>query len=283
MTVTIPNYQIERNEPTLIEINEHLYVERMHTKEHRVLVRNTMHGLTLVESGHKKVEINGDTVTIGAQQAVLFAQGNYFSNQNSPDYRALSFFFDDVFLHDFLKRYSIDIHTPPKQISIVGYEACGNIQRLLDSMTETHSKKTPMQTILLSQQFELLLLELLQHFPDATKAFFSHIGATSKERMRFILEANLDIIGSVEQMQKLLRMSPSQFHKAFQKQFGTSPKTWLDAQRMQKATFLLLHSDKSIAQIAAECGYSTSSWFIARFKEHYKSTPKSYREENRYK
>jgi len=105
---------------------------------------------------------------------------------------------------------------------------------------------------------------------------FQHIIETSEERMRDILEENIDIIEKVSDMHRLMRMSPSHFQKQFQKNFQTSPKVWLDKQRMKKARFLLSSTRKSITEVATECGYSTSSWFIVQFKKHCKTTPKEY-------
>jgi AraC-like DNA-binding protein len=113
--------------------------------------------------------------------------------------------------------------------------------------------------------------------------FFKHIIETSTDRMRYILEENLDILEKVSDMHKLLRMSPSYFQKQFHRTFNTTPKIWLDQQRIKKAQFILSSTSKTITQIATDCGYSTSSWFIVQFKKYCKITPKEYRVKNQYK
>ena len=283
MTVTIPNYMIERKEPTLIHLNDNLYLEQMKTDTQKVLVRNTMHGLTLIESGHKEVEMNGQHTVIDKEHAIFFAQGNYFSNQNSPDYRTLTLFFNDNYILELLQKYHISPQCKANRIEVIPYHSVNMIKMLVESIKVTAKEKKAHFKTLLKLKIELLFLEFYQHFPKQLECFFQHILETSDERMSYILEENLDILYSVGDMHTLLRMSPSHFHTQFVRQFGESPKVWLDKKRMEKAKFLLNTSDKSIKQIAAECGYSTASWFIVQFKKYCKTTPKAYRIENRYK
>ena len=76
MTITIPNYQIQTNEPTLVKIDTNLYIESMNTKHNKVQVRNTMHGLVLIEDGSKEVEFEEDFLELGKYNAIFFSQGN---------------------------------------------------------------------------------------------------------------------------------------------------------------------------------------------------------------
>lgn len=283
MTITIPNYLIETNEPTLIKLDDGLYMERMHTPTQKVLVRSTMHGLTLIESGCKEVELDASHYHINKDNAVFFSQGNYFTNRNTPDYRAITLFYDDTYIYSFLNRFQIALPHNTRSTLVLPYEREENIMRLVNSIIMTHQKESSQQTTLLKLQTELLFMEFYTAFPLQTSSFFRHILDTSNERMRYTLEANIDILHTVSDMQRLLRMGTTAFHTQFQKQFGTSPKIWLDTQRMEKAKFLLTSTQKSITEIASECGYATASWFIVQFKKYCKTTPRSYREKNRYK
>ena len=283
MTITIPNYLIDKKEPTLIQLDSNLYIERMQAHTSKVLVRNTMHGFTLVEAGYKEVEMDGQNYRIEKEHAIFFTQGNYFTNRNSFDYRSLTVFFDDRYIIDFTRKYHISPDHKAERIKIINYQSHINILILLSSITTTHQEKKHHHAALLKLKIELLLLEFYQSFPAQMDSFFLHILQTSNERMRYILEENIDILYSVREMRELMRMSPSQFHKQFRHHFQESPKTWLDKKRIEKARFLLATTEKSITQVATECGYSTASWFIVQFKNYCKTTPKQYREKNRYK
>ena len=282
MTVTIPNYFIDRKHPSLTQLDENLYIENSRTKEQKVLVRNTMHGLTLIRNGQKEVTLNGKEIVISKENAILFAQGNYFTNRNSAEYDAITLFFDDRYIIDFVKKYRIETSVSTTDTLTLAYHSKKSILRLVESLYETHEEKQEQNKDRLKLQVELLLLELHHFYPKHTAAFFGHILQTSAERMRYILEENIDILHSVSDMHTLLRMSPSHFHKQFLRHFKESPKKWLDKQRMEKAKFLLTSSNKTVTQIATECGYATPSWFIAQFKKYCKMTPNEYRRENRH-
>jgi len=283
MTITIPNYQIDNKEPSLIEIDSKLYIESMSSNHKRVLTRNTMHGLTLIQEGNKEVELKGNLFKISEKQAIFFAQGNYFSNQNSKDYQSLTIFFDDSFVVDFVKKYELTLLGKSKGITVRDYRNHKNILTLIASISSTHQKSTSQQKSLLKLKIELLFLEFYEAYPKDMQSFFKHIVETSSKRMRYILEENIDILEKVSDMQKLMRMSPSHFQKQFYKTFNKAPKVWLDQQRMKKAKFLLASTNKSITEISTECGYSTSSWFIVQFKKYCENTPKEYRVKNQYK
>ncbi len=81
-----------------MQLDENLYIENSRTQEQKVLVRNTMHGLTFIRQGQKEVILNGKENTISHKSAILFVQGNYFTNQNSTDYDAITLFFDDRYM-----------------------------------------------------------------------------------------------------------------------------------------------------------------------------------------
>ena len=57
------------------------------------------------------------------------------------------------------------------------------------------------------------------------------------------------------------------------------PWGYIIAYRIETAKKLLLSTPKSIAEIAYECGFASSSAFICRFKAHTGKTPLVFRSE----
>ena len=72
--------------------------------------------------------------------------------------------------------------------------------------------------------------------------------------------------------------SSGHFSKIFKSVTGMTPMDYLSMIRIQKARNLLIHSMKSITEIAMECGFNTSSYFSSCFLEKYKTTPSAYRQ-----
>ncbi len=72
-------------------------------------------------------------------------------------------------------------------------------------------------------------------------------------------------------------MSYTAFSRFFSRYLGRGFAEYLLLTRLKKAAVLLAESDKSITDVAMETGFSTTSYFIQRFKEYQGMTPKRFR------
>ena len=69
--------------------------------------------------------------------------------------------------------------------------------------------------------------------------------------------------------------------RLFQKHLQVSPTRYWRQMRLKAAKWLLLNSDRSIAQIAYECGFTDCAHFIHWFKRAYHATPARLRKSHR--
>ncbi len=76
-------------------------------------------------------------------------------------------------------------------------------------------------------------------------------------------------------------MSYNHFSFLFKKAMGKSFVEYITFLRLREAEKLLLSSDKSITDIASRSGFSTSSYFISKFKKYKGMTPRQFREKTR--
>lgn len=67
------------------------------------------------------------------------------------------------------------------------------------------------------------------------------------------------------------------FSRFFSRYLGRGFAEYLLLTRLKKAAMLLAETDKSVTDIAMETGFSTTSYFIQRFKEYQGMTPKRFR------
>ena len=67
--------------------------------------------------------------------------------------------------------------------------------------------------------------------------------------------------------------------RMFRKELNCSPCEYLISARMVYASQLLRSNTLSIKNIAEECGYRNTSFFIAKFKQYFSRTPLEYRKE----
>ncbi|WP_457607961.1 helix-turn-helix domain-containing protein [Nitratifractor sp.] len=266
-------------EPSLMRVEAGLYLERMRAPSRPIFVRNTMHGLILVLSGSKRVREEGEEWRLCAGEGLFFAQGNHFVSHNSPDYRALTLFFDDDYLLGLIRRHELPFAREESQRAGISFGPADALGALLSSLVSTLDDGH-FQEEIVRLKCELLLLESWAAHAEEVGRFFSHVRRSAPDCMWRILEEHLDTLHSVEEMGRLLEMSPSAFHRRFVKEFGMRPGEWLESRRMQKARHLLLDTRRSVSEIAAECGYATVSHFIARFRKRYGATPERFRREN---
>lgn len=82
---------------------------------------------------------------------------------------------------------------------------------------------------------------------------------------------------TVEALAKEHGISPSSLKKYFEQVYGTPISEYLRGKRMEHAGRLLAETKNSVADIAAEAGYSNQGKFSSAFKKYTKKTPLEYR------
>jgi len=87
--------------------------------------------------------------------------------------------------------------------------------------------------------------------------------------MNFILhhpEGNL----SLEALADLVNYSPFHFQKIFKQVVGESPKQYVIKMRLETAAhYLIIHRNRSIMEIAMDCGFSSPAVFSRAFKNYF--------------
>lgn len=106
--------------------------------------------------------------------------------------------------------------------------------------------------------------DILQNFsPDIKKAILY-----TMEHYQTVTE---------KEVADLCGLSYHYFSHLFRRTVGRSFSDYLTAVRISEAEKMLLSSEKSITDIAAETGFSTTSYFISRFRAEKGITPAKYR------
>ena len=85
----------------------------------------------------------------------------------------------------------------------------------------------------------------------------------------------------LNKLAKAANLHPTYFHKLFTAAYNATPTQQLYFHRVMAAQHLLSDGNMTLAEIAEECGFSSQSFFSAKFKEATGRTPSSYRAERR--
>jgi AraC family transcriptional regulator len=91
------------------------------------------------------------------------------------------------------------------------------------------------------------------------------------------LHAHLDDKITIGVMASLAHLSASHFARVFKKETGKAPMEYVQDLRLERAKKLLLAGDKTMTEIALDCGFGSPSYLSACFQKQYKMTPKEYR------
>ena len=71
--------------------------------------------------------------------------------------------------------------------------------------------------------------------------------------------------------------SPNYFHHVFTSVMGRTPQRYLLDVRLRHAKYLLAQPEKTLSEIAYECGFSSQAYFTEQFKRMTYTTPGQYR------
>ena len=82
---------------------------------------------------------------------------------------------------------------------------------------------------------------------------------------------------TLQTLGKITGYTPNHFQKLFLDAVLISPQKYLENIRIKNAKYLLSQTEKPIAEIAYECGFSSQSHFSAAFKSAVKITPYAFR------
>ena len=283
MTYVVPNYFLEE-QPNAVISSDALFTfaYSSNRNQKRIAVRNTTHVMILITGGSKTITSKEQETTLKVGDIVLLTQGNYFMSEIVGDrgvYEALLVYFDDDFILNFITKYKLDVHVDQMN-SMVDFSSGKLLKALVSSYKLYLHQELEERNEIIKLKTEEIFLHLLTKDKALFLSWLKAISLSAKDRILHILESNLDLIESVDNMCKIARVSKQELRNKLKESTGMNPKEWLDSKRLEESALLLKNSDESIGAIATSCGYSTLSWFGVQFKKVYGVTPKVYREQN---
>ena len=137
-----------------------------------------------------------------------------------------------------------------------------------------------------SDFFNARLLELFYYIRRDSQNNLNCPESFDKNRNRFIPQAmgfireNYAKQITLTDLAERAGYSPNYFHHVFSSVMGKTPQEYLTEERIRNAKLLLVQTDKTLSEIAYECGFSSQSHFNRQFKKLTFSTPGQYRQRN---
>ena len=144
-----------------------------------------------------------------------------------------------------------------------------NVERFLTAITTRLKRKEQLQKCYSSTSNT-----------DSSKSFFNRykLPQCSKTTKVFeFIEANYYRPLELKEVASKIGYSPAYLTNLVKQKTGRTVKQWIIERRMHEARQLLLDTDKAIAQIAAETGYTDTGYFIRQFKQLHGTSPNLWR------
>ncbi len=151
-----------------------------------------------------------------------------------------------------------------------------DIHKLIIEIMEEWKNKGPAYELIIRSNILKIFAGIFRHFSDNNALMGeAKITPVLKKAIKYIDENFASV--SEADVARYCNLSYNHFSFMFKNTMGKSFKDYISFLRLQEAEKLLLSTNKSITEIAAETGFSTSSYFTATFKKHKGVTPKAFR------
>lgn len=150
---------------------------------------------------------------------------------------------------------------------------------LMMLLNELHQASFGSQLYIDSLANALAVHLLRQHGMTKPQLPIYHGGLPQRQLLRVLdyIDAHLDRKLKLAELAQLLDISQFHFGRLFRQSLGLSPYQYLLQQRVERAKQLLKQTDKSIVDIAFDCGFNSHSHLSKQFRQSTGMTPKAYR------
>ena len=251
--------------------------------------RHDFSELIIITAGGGTHWINGVTYPVTAGDIFLI-QGNtehYFEKRHQLG--MYNIMFDDSYLKDHLHslrslsgfnafflfeptyrrshKFKSHLHISPETMRPLKTE----LQRMTDEMKQDH----PGSDL-------ILLAKALEIFVFISREYSRNKNPMARSLCRLgelisLLEKRYKEHWTIGQISRIAAMAPSTLLPVFKKVTGYSPIDYLLHVRLAKAAEMLLKSEKTISEIAQDCGFPDSNYFSRQFRKCYNLSPREYR------
>ncbi|HEX4506875.1 MAG TPA: AraC family transcriptional regulator, partial [Alphaproteobacteria bacterium] len=127
-----------------------------------------------------------------------------------------------------------------------------------------------------------LAMRVIQTISGGCPPAADRIALVPDERIQRVLtyieEHIADSDLSIEELAAIAFVSPHQLSRLFKSTVGRTPHQFVIAQRISLAKLMMLNSEKSLSEIAYQCGFANQAHFTTRFRDMTGETPNTFKE-----
>ena len=149
------------------------------------------------------------------------------------------------------------------------------VSTLISAMIKEYNDKLQgYQTMLISRFMELVVY-LSRQYDSQEKGMHSNLMHLANA-ISYIEDHYLESV-SLEQIAEKSDISVRHLNRIFQSYFHTTPMSYLQRLRLDRACTLLKQTKLAITEVSYECGFNDSNYFTRQFTKTFGLSPKAYR------
>ena len=228
--------------------------------------------LLIIFKTRAEAEINGETIKVRPDSAILYAKGE-------PQlYRADGDIYINHFIHmDCCENDGFHLETGMpfgRVVKLINTAEAEEIMRIIgrEKLSSLPSREKYMDLLI-----RMLLLKLGDGCRTDNSSVAANPHSSALSQLRGEIYNSAGQFASVEELAARVNLSPSHFQRLYKEQFGVSCYEDLLSARIKAAQYYLKSTDMSVKEIAAVCGYENDVCFMRRFRERTGVTPTVYR------
>ncbi len=236
--------------------------------------------ISFLRTGTKEVIGDDKTVQIGNQHFVIMKSGNCLMTEKVSDsfkvYQSILLFFSDQEVLHFLEKYNQFSSNLKNQKSFYIFEYDNFIQNFVDSLEQILKLPKDIQTKILKNKFEEIMLYLLhRNNSNFLNSLVQNVD-DKISKLTDIAENNKHNKLNLKELAFLCNMSVSTFKREFFKLYQITPMKWFNEQRLNHVAFMLKTKRNRPIELYQDAGYENFSNFAQAFKKKFGMTPKQY-------
>lgn len=147
-------------------------------------------------------------------------------------------------------------------------------------LSEAMSSGNVAMRLFLESSIQTLVEHLVRHYSTGARKLRAQspsLSAAASARVEDYIRTRIGDELTLEDLAAVAGLSPHHFLRCFKQSAGRTPHQFVIEQRVDKCRQLLKDRDRSLAEIAYECGFSSQSHMTTAFRNRTGITPGNYR------
>lgn len=277
-------YELQLSNPKLFpqfSVKDTLVLYYTCPQRDKIMQLYSKHTQIIFTLSGKRIQKHGDQTWVHSSEKGGIVKKCAFLQELPADYSGwdtLVFYMKDDYLRfifeEFRSYLSLSDLPEPNKEMVEMFEIDEQIRSCYTSFLPYFGNNKPIPESVLENKFKELLFNIFSNPKNKhILAYVLKIVDRYQTPIWEVMEENYKYDLKIQDFANLANRSLSTFKRDFKKHYQTTPGKWLTNRRLKRSKALLETTEKSIGQVAYECGFENVSHFSRVFKKKFNISP----------